>query len=392
MGAADDAVDDLCGAVVSAARDKAEAIIAAVQADDQAQITDLTAQLAASDQRVNDLTAQTEADAAAAAQAVATIAGLNTQHDQDTAAVKQANADKAAAQAATAKVQAAFDAYVKSHPDTPAPAALALFGARCGPDAPNVYVAGDQARVTNLLGGRLGVERIFNIANLWAVPTSTAKSIILSVEAPVADTIAGKLDSQHVALMKACSAKWANWYYSPLVQEPDLPSKGISPADSRAAVEHVIALAAANGIRGVNVQAIVTSVEAQGGVDVAAYCSPKSTVFIMDAYSNNGIAKVNTLPKAYAYARAAADKLGIGPLVFAETAVRPYTGLTDTQHAQLVADGIAWLKDPANRVAAAAWFFSNKAGTKPNEADWRLTPWVASLAAWRAATIASVAS
>jgi hypothetical protein len=118
---------------------------------------------------------------------------------------------------------------------------------------------------------------------------------------------------------------------------------------------------------------------------------------MMDCYHNAGIGKVNTLPKAYAYAVALSISLGGKPIAIGETAVRP-TGLTtttpstltDAQHAQLVRDGIAYLNTKSNNFVAVSWFDSNKLGQTAQETDWRLEPWPTSTALWKAQTVASV--
>jgi hypothetical protein len=402
-------ISSLVGKVIGDVRgdleDGIQAIVDAAQADNLAQITtlqqqltDATAAAAAAGQQVTVLQTQVDALGTNEKADKATIDGLQLQHASDQAALGQSQAtikivgdqlvkaqtDLAAANAAKAALQAKYDAYVKAHPDT----ATTVFGFRAGPNVPNGPAgATAQKRLTDLMGGPLGVERIFNIGgSRWTVPVSTAKSIILSIDLDPAGLLAGNYTAPLKTLLAGCSGFETVWLI-PMSQEPDLGNKGVTPQQSQQMITYVKKNIAFPNVK---VGTTVTSFEVTQGVDVSAYFGPDADFAGMDCYENPPVAKLNSLVKVYTMGVQLAQKLGL-PLIIPETAIRPAASITEAVHAQHVADGIAYLKGSGVKVEAVAWFDSNKAGTSANEADWRIENYPASTALWKAEVRASAA-
>lgn len=296
-----------------------------------------------------------------------------------TIATQTANIANLTAQIAALKNQAPTTTVTKAIPTT-------IFGARCGPNTPGGPVgAAEQTRVYTLLGGKLGVERLYNIGGTrWALPNSTAYNIMLSTDADAAGTIAGTYDAQHTAIFKACS-KYQTVWYSPCVQEVDI--NGVTPAQAVALVDHVKKLAAP--YPNIKVGVIVTSYQAYVGTNLAAYFSANSDYVAMDCYQNYGMpGKLGTLVMALGYGVALAKQLN-KPLIVPEISIRtnPNGSTTDAVHSQMVSDAVAY--SVSNGIVALSWFDSNKAGQSANESDWRLEPFPTSTAIWKTANIVS---
>jgi hypothetical protein len=226
------------------------------------------------------------------------------------------------------------------------------------------------------------VERIFNIGGTrWKVPSSTAKSIILSVDLDPAGLLAGNYTANLKTLLDGCKAFQTVWLI-PMSQEPDLGNKGVTPAQSQQMITYV-KKQIAGAYPNVRVGTTVTSFETANGVDTSAYFGPDADFAGMDCYENPPVPKLNSLVKVYTMGVQLAQKLSL-PLVIPETAIRPGPTVTADYHAQHVADGIAYLNGAPVKVEAVAWFDSNKAGTTANEADWRIENYPASVALWKA--------